>query len=153
MSRYIVAVDIGGTSCDLAVISDGLPEHHAGWKIEHKIPVQFPAIDVSTIGAGGGTIAWIDRAGALRSGPQSAGARPGPAAYGTGGTEPTNTDANLVLGRLNPATFLGGDLRLDLDLAREAVQMRIADPLGISLEDAAEGILRVSNANMVDAAR
>ena len=74
----VIGFDMGGTSCDLAVISDGAPEHHAGWKIEHKIPVQFPAIDVSTIGAGGGTIAWIDKAGALRSGPQSAGARPGP---------------------------------------------------------------------------
>jgi N-methylhydantoinase A len=79
----VIGFDMGGTSCDLAVISDGSPEHHAGWKIEHKIPVQFPAVDVSTIGAGGGTIAWIDKAGALRSGPQSAGARPGPAGYGT----------------------------------------------------------------------
>ena len=149
----VIGLDMGGTSCDLAVISDGAPEHHAGWKIEHKIPVQFPAIDVSTIGAGGGTIAWIDKAGALRSGPQSAGARPGPAAYGTGGTEPTNTDANLVLGRLNPATFLGGELPLDPDLACEAVRTKIAEPLGLNLEEAAEGILRVSNANMVDAAR
>ena len=148
----VLGFDMGGTSCDLAVISDGQPEHHAGWKIEHKIPVQFPAIDVSTIGAGGGTIAWIDRAGTLRSGPQSAGANPGPAAYGTGGTEPTNTDANLVLGRLNPATFLGGDLKIDVELAREAIET-IAEPLGLSVEDAAEGILRVSNANMVDAAR
>jgi N-methylhydantoinase A len=149
----VLGFDMGGTSCDLAVISGGEPEHHAGWKIEHKIPVQFPAIDVSTIGAGGGTIAWIDRAGALRSGPQSSGANPGPAAYGTGGTEPTNTDANLVLGRLNPATFLGGDLKVDVELAREAIETRIAEPLGLSVEDAAEGILRVSNANMVDAAR
>jgi N-methylhydantoinase A len=149
----VLGFDMGGTSCDLAVISGGEPEHHAGWKIEHKIPVQFPAIDVSTIGAGGGTIAWIDRAGTLRSGPQSAGANPGPAAYGTGGTEPTNTDANLVLGRLNPATFLGGDLKIDVELAREAIETRIAEPLGLSVEDAAEGILRVSNANMVDAAR
>jgi N-methylhydantoinase A len=149
----VIGFDMGGTSCDLAVISDGAPEHHAGWKIEHKIPVQFPAVDVSTIGAGGGTIAWIDKAGALRSGPQSAGAQPGPAAYGSGGAEPTNTDANLVLGRLNPGTFLGGDLPLDADLAAEAVQTKVADPLGLTLEEAAEGILRVSNANMVDAAR
>jgi N-methylhydantoinase A len=149
----LIGFDMGGTSCDLAVITDGTPGQHAGWKIEHKIPVQFPAIDVSTIGAGGGTIAWIDKAGALRSGPQSAGAHPGPAAYGTGGSEPTNTDANLVLGRLNPASFLGGDLSLDIGLAREAIQTKIADLLGLTLEDAAEGILRVSNANMVDAAR
>lgn len=149
----VIGFDMGGTSCDLALIKDGEPAHEAGWKIEHKIPVRFPAIDVSTIGAGGGTIAWLDRAGALRSGPQSAGARPGPAAYGTGGTEATNTDANLVLGRLNPATFLGGDLSLDVDLASEAIRSRIADPLGLSLEEAAAGILRVSNANMVDATR
>jgi N-methylhydantoinase A len=149
----VIGFDMGGTSCDLAVISEGVPEQHAGWKIEHKIPVQFPAIDVSTIGAGGGTVAWIDKAGALRSGPQSAGARPGPAAYGSGGAEPTNTDANLVLGRLNPGTFLGGDLPLDTSLAAEALQTKVADPLGIPLEEAAEGILRVSNANMVDAAR
>jgi N-methylhydantoinase A len=149
----VIGFDMGGTSCDLAVISCGEPEHHAGWRIEHKIPVQFPAIDVTTIGAGGGTIAWIDKAGALRSGPQSAGARPGPAAYGTGGTEPTNTDANLVLRRLNPATFLGGELPLDVELAAERIRMRVAEPLGLSLEEAAEGILRVSNANMVDAAR
>jgi N-methylhydantoinase A len=149
----VIGFDMGGTSCDLAVISDGSPEHHAGWKIEHKIPVQFPAIDVSTIGAGGGTIAWIDKVGTLRSGPQSAGAHPGPAAYGTGGEDPTNTDANLVLGRLNPASFIGGELTLDPELAREAVDKKIAGPLDLSTEDAAEGILRVSNANMVDAAR
>jgi N-methylhydantoinase A len=147
----LIGMDMGGTSCDLALIVGGEPKHEAGWKIEHKIPVQFPAVDVSTIGAGGGTIAWIDKAGALRSGPQSAGAVPGPAAYGTGGEEPTNTDANLVLGRLNPATFLGGDLKLDMDLARQAVKRKIADRLSMTLEQAAEGILRVANANMVDA--
>jgi N-methylhydantoinase A len=149
----LISFDMGGTSCDLAVIRGGEPNHQAGWKIEHKIPVQFPAIDVSTIGAGGGTIAWIDKAGSLRSGPQSAGANPGPAAYGAGGTEPTNTDANLVLGRLNPASFLGGELSLDVELARRAIEEHVAEPLSLRLEDAAEGILRVSNANMVDAAR
>jgi N-methylhydantoinase A len=151
--RNLISFDMGGTSCDIALIKDGQPGHEAGWKIEHKIPVQFPAIGVSTIGAGGGTIAWIDRAGSLRSGPQSAGARPGPAAYGAGGTEPTNTDANLVLGRLSPATFLGGELRLEPELAARAIRERVADPLGLPLEQAAEGILRVSNANMVDATR
>ncbi|MGH9242738.1 MAG: hydantoinase/oxoprolinase family protein [Acidimicrobiales bacterium] len=149
----LISFDMGGTSCDLALIRDGEPNHEAGWRIEHKIPVQFPAVDVSTIGAGGGTIAWLDKVGTLRSGPQSAGARPGPAAYGTGGEEPTNTDANLVLGRLNPATFNGGELPLDVARAEEAIRERIAEPLGLSLEDAAEGILRVSNANMVDATR
>jgi N-methylhydantoinase A len=144
---------MGGTSCDVALITDGEPSHQAGWKIEHKVPVQFPAIDVSTIGAGGGTIAWIDKAGALRSGPQSAGANPGPAAYGTGGEEPTNTDANLVLGRLDAKAFLGGEFELTKDLAIEAITAKIADPLEMSLEEAAEGMLRVSNENMVDALR
>jgi N-methylhydantoinase A len=144
---------MGGTSCDVALIVDGEPSHQAGWKIEHKVPVQFPAIDVSTIGAGGGTIAWIDRAGTLRSGPQSAGANPGPAAYGTGGEEPTNTDCNLVLGRLDPKRFLGGDFELHPELAEEAIRAKVAEPLGMSLEDAAEGVLRVSNENMVDALR
>ena len=149
----LIGFDMGGTSCDVALISGGQPGQHAGWKIEHKVPVQFPAIDVETIGAGGGTIAWIDKAGTLRSGPQSAGARPGPAAYATGGEEPTNTDANLALGRLDPDQFLGGEFRLDTGLARAAIESRIAEPLGMSLEDAAEGLLRVSNENMVDALR
>jgi N-methylhydantoinase A len=149
----LISFDMGGTSCDVALIAGGEPGTQAGWKIEHKVPVQFPAVDVETIGAGGGTIAWIDRAGTLRSGPQSAGARPGPAAYGTGGEDPTNTDANLVLGRLDPDNFLGGEFKLRSELAREAIQTRIAEPLGMSLEDAAEGILRVSNENMVEALR
>lgn len=149
----LISFDMGGTSCDVALIADGEPDQQAGWKIEHKVPVQFPAIDVSTIGAGGGTIAWIDRAGTLRSGPQSAGANPGPAAYGSGGEEPTNTDANIVLGRLDPEAFLGGEFALSADLATEAVKTKIAEPLGMSLEEAAEGMLRVSNENMVEALR
>ncbi|MBV9800389.1 MAG: hydantoinase/oxoprolinase family protein [Solirubrobacterales bacterium] len=149
----LISFDMGGTSCDVALISGGEPGTRPGWKIEHKVPVQFPAIDVGTIGAGGGTIAWIDKAGALRSGPQSAGADPGPAAYGSGGEEPTNTDANLVLGRLDPEAFLGGEFKLHPELAREAIQRRVAEPLGFSIEEAAEGILRVSNENMVEALR
>jgi N-methylhydantoinase A len=149
----LISLDMGGTSCDVALIVGGEPGTQAGWKIEHKVPVQFPAVDVETIGAGGGTIAWIDRAGTLRSGPQSAGARPGPAAYGSGGDDPTNTDANLVLGRLDPDNFLGGEFKLRTELAREAIQTNIAAPLGMSLDDAAEGILRVSNENMVEALR
>jgi N-methylhydantoinase A len=149
----LISFDMGGTSCDVALIADGEPGTQAGWKIEHKVPVQFPAVDVETIGAGGGTIAWIDRAGTLRSGPQSAGARPGPAAYGTGGQDPTNTDANLVLGRLDPDSFLGGEFKLDTERAGEAIRSKVAEPLGMSVEDAAEGILRVSNENMVEALR
>ena len=149
----LIGFDMGGTSCDVALIAGGAPSTQAGWRIEHKVPVQFPAIDVATIGAGGGTIAWIDRAGTLRSGPQSAGARPGPAAYAMGGEEPTNTDANLVLGRLDPDNFLGGEFKLSAGLARAAIESKIAEPLGMSVEDAAEGILRVSNDNMVEALR
>lgn len=149
----LISFDMGGTSCDVALIAAGQPGTQAGWKIEHKVPVQFPAIDVETIGAGGGTIAWIDKAGTLRLGPQSAGARPGPAAYGSGGEEPTNTDANVVLGRLDPDNFLGGEFTLRADLAAEAIRSRVAEPLGMSVEDAAEGMLRVSNENMVEALR
>jgi N-methylhydantoinase A len=149
----LLSFDMGGTSCDVALITGGEPSQQAGWKIEHKVPVQFPAIDVSTIGAGGGTIAWIDRVGTLRSGPQSAGANPGPAAYDSGGEDPTNTDANLVLGRLDADRFLGGDFPLKPELAERALRERIAEPLGMSLEEAAEGILRVSNENMVQALR
>ena len=106
-------------------------------------------IDIHTLGAGGGSIAWIDAGGALRVGPRSAGAVPGPACYGRGGTEATVTDANLVLGRLDPARFLGGEMALDVDAARAAVRERVAEPLGLSLEEAAEGIVRVINATMV----
>jgi N-methylhydantoinase A len=117
------------------------------------MPIRFPSIDVISIGAGGGSIAWLDPAGYPRSGPQSAGAEPGPACYGKGGTEPTNTDAQLVLGRVSNDLFLEGRMHLDVDRAREAIRSRIAEPLSLSVEDAAEGILRIANANMVKAIR
>ena len=112
----------------------------------------FPSIDLITIGAGGGTIAWIDEGGVLKSGPASAGSAPGPACYGAGGTEATNTDANMVLGALNPEGLAGGAMKLRPELAQDAVQ-RIAERLGMDVTKAANGIITVSNANMVQAMR
>jgi N-methylhydantoinase A len=110
-------------------------------------------IDIHTLGAGGGSIAWIDPGGALRVGPKSAGAAPGPACYGQGGDEATVTDANLTLGRLNPEYFLGGRMALDVERARQAISRRVAAPLGLSVEAAAEGIIRVVNATMIKGIR
>jgi N-methylhydantoinase A len=144
---------MGGTSADIAVVRDGEPRLTRGFDLEWGMPIRFPSIDVISIGAGGGSIAWLDAAGYPRSGPQSAGADPGPACYGRGGTEPTNTDAQLVLGRVAEDLFLEGRMKLDAALAREAIESRIAGPLGLSVEDAAEGVLRIANANMVKAIR
>jgi N-methylhydantoinase A len=148
-----ISLDMGGTSADIAAIIGGEPLYRNEWHIEFNIPIIFPAIDLVTIGAGGGTIAWIDGAGTLRSGPQSAGASPGPVCYGRGGTEPTNTDANLTLGRLRAASFLGGRMTLDEEAAERAIAERIARPLGMSVDDAAVGMLRLSNAAMLNAIR
>lgn len=149
----VITLDMGGTSCDLALVHRGQPRIASEWRLEFNIPINLPAVDLVTIGAGGGSIAWIDEGGSLRNGPQSAGASPGPACYGRGGQDPTNTDANLVLGRLNAATFLGGEMALHPDLARQAIQERVADRLSYRLEEAADGILRVANANMINALR
>ena len=148
-----ISLDMGGTSADIAAIVDGEPAFRNEWHIEFNIPIIFPAVDLVTIGAGGGTIAWIDSTGALRAGPQSAGADPGPACYGRGGTEPTNTDANLVLGRLRADAFLGGRIELDRDAAERAIADRVAAPLRMSLEEAAAGMLRLSNNAMLGAMR
>jgi N-methylhydantoinase A len=114
-------------------------------------PVRTPVVDLVEIGAGGGSIAWVDSGGLLRVGPQSAGADPGPVCYGRGGTEPTVTDANLVLGRLNPGYFLGGEIELDLDGAARAIEERCAERLGLSVVEAANGIVEIANAAMVNA--
>jgi N-methylhydantoinase A len=151
--RNAISLDMGGTSADIAAIVGGEPAFRNEWHIEFNIPIIFPAVDLVTIGAGGGTIAWIDSNGALRSGPQSAGAEPGPVCYGRGGTEPTNTDANLVLGRLRADAFLGGRIALDRDAAERAIADRIAAPLGMSMEEAAAGMLRLSNNAMLGAMR
>jgi N-methylhydantoinase A len=146
--QNLITIDMGGTSADICLIRDGRyltsNESEMGG---HAIKV--PMIDINTIGAGGGSIAWIDTGGLLRVGPKSAGADPGPACYGKGGDEPTVTDANLVLGRLNPDYYVGGEMLLDVQKARNVIQKKIADPLKLHLEKAAEGILKVVNANMI----
>jgi len=151
--RNVVTLDIGGTSADIGVVTDGhfseasaRDTHVAGY------PILVPMIDLHTIGAGGGSIAHVDAAGAFRVGPQSAGAMPGPAAYGQGGTEATVTDANIVLGRLDAQNFLGGAMRLDRQAAFDAVQA-LAGKLGLPLLDAAEGVVAVLNSNMANAIR
>ncbi len=145
-----ITLDMGGTSCDVALIEDGQPKFTAVSDVE-GYPVQIPTIDLSIVGAGGGSVAWIDRGGGLRVGPRSAGADPGPVCYGLGGTEPTVTDANLVTDRLNPDYYLGGEMRLDVEAAWRAVDERIGRPLGMTTVEAAWGILQVTNATMIRA--
>jgi N-methylhydantoinase A len=149
----LITFDIGGTSADIGIIRNGrFAETDARSTSLAGFPLLMPMIDVHTIGAGGGSIAHIDRGGAFRVGPQSAGAVPGPAAYGRGGTEPTVTDANIVLGRLDPDDFLGGGMKLDADAARRVIA-GLAERLGLPIDEAAEGVLTVLNANMANAIR
>ncbi len=148
----LITFDVGGTSTDVSLVQNGEPLF-TNQRLVAGYPVKTPMLDIHVIGAGGGSIARIDAAGALRVGPHSAGAIPGPVAYGKGGTEPTITDANLVLGRLDRASLLGGRMAVDVDAARDAVQSKIADPMGISVEAAAHGILQIANANMSRAIR
>ena len=150
--RDVATIDIGGTSSDMGVISDGLARTVDQSAVEGW-PIMAPTIEILAIGAGGGSIAWVDAGGALRVGPQSAGARPGPACYGLGGTEPTVSDACVALNRLNPNYFLAGEMTLDRDAAERAIRERIAEPLGMDVAEAAEGILRVVTANMNKAIR
>jgi N-methylhydantoinase A len=144
----VITIDMGGTSSDICLIEGGTPRLTTESEIG-GYPIKLPMIDINTIGAGGGSIARVDAGGALRVGPESAGADPGPVCYGRGGTEPTVTDANLVLGRLSPSGLLGGEMPLDLDEAARVLEEKIARPLGIGLHEAAEGILSVVNANMI----
>lgn len=144
----VVAVDMGGTSFDISVVTGGKPAVATEGKFE-GFPVKMPLLDTTAIGAGGGSIAWIDRGGALNVGPESAGSVPGPACYGRGGERPTVTDANVVLGRIDPGYFLGGEMPLDVAAARRAIETHVARPLGLDVEAAAGGIVRVVNANMV----
>jgi N-methylhydantoinase A len=146
--EQIIGVDMGGTSFDIGLIDRGEPRVAPESQFE-GFPVKMPILDVHAIGAGGGSLAWIDQGGALNVGPESAGSEPGPACYGLGGERPTVTDANLVLGRLNADYFLGGEMKLYPELAEKSIQEHVAKPLGISLEEAASGIIRVVNANMV----
>jgi N-methylhydantoinase A/oxoprolinase/acetone carboxylase beta subunit len=146
----LLCFDMGGTSCDVCVVQGGAVQESAGREVGGR-PLALPMVDIHTVGAGGGSIGWRDAGGALRVGPRSAGAEPGPACYGRGGTEPTVTDANLVLGHLDPGEPLAG-VALDADAAHRAVSA-LAGELGLSVEDCAAGIVRVANAEMVRALR
>ncbi|MFO1068388.1 MAG: hydantoinase/oxoprolinase family protein, partial [Geminicoccaceae bacterium] len=149
---HLVTIDMGGTSTDVSTVIGGKESFTTAFEIEWGVPIQIPIVDIRTIGAGGGSIAWIDKGGMLRVGPHSAGAKPGPACYGRGGTEATVTDANVVLGRLDPDNFLGGSMKLDAAAARAAVAT-VADRLGQTVEDCAMAIVRIANNNMMGALR
>jgi N-methylhydantoinase A len=146
-----IVVDMGGTSFEAALVVGNPVVVNEGTIDRHRIAL--PMLGIHTIGAGGGSIGWIDEGGLLRMGPQSAGADPGPASYKKGGTLPTCTDANLVLGYLNPAFFAGGKMELDMDAARLAIEEHIAKPLDMSIEEAAAGMYRVSSNNMAQGVR
>ena len=147
----IVSMDMGGTSTDVCLSTAGEPRLSTDAWVSH-FPIRVPIIDITTIGAGGGSIAQVAPSGALRVGPESAGADPGPACYGRGGTRPTVTDANLVLGRL-PRELAGGRVVLDLEAARQSVEEAVAKPLHLTIEQAAEGIIRIVDENMLGALR
>jgi N-methylhydantoinase A len=149
--KNVITIDMGGTSFDITLTRNGVTNISKNIDML-RYRIGIPMIQVETLGAGGGSIGWIDSMGLLQVGPQSAGARPGPACYGQGGTLPTVTDANLVLGYLNPKGLLGGRLPLDLEKARKAIKS-IADPLGISIERAAYGVYTIVNNNMINGIR
>ncbi|KIL74813.1 hydantoinase/oxoprolinase family protein [Bacillus badius] len=151
--KNIIAFDIGGTTAKCSLIENGEVKVSTDYYIERDsrnagYPIKAPVVDIVEIGNGGGSIAWIDDAGSLKVGPQSAGAVPGPVAYGLGGTEPTTTDANLLTGRLSPKNF---DYDVDMNNVKEAIQKKIGDQFGISAEEAALGIIRIANSNMLNA--
>ncbi|MBA2595849.1 MAG: hydantoinase/oxoprolinase family protein [Chloroflexia bacterium] len=148
----LVTLDMGGTSCDVGLVRDGKISHSTNFEIEWGLPVATPTIDLTTIGAGGGSIAWIDKGGLLRVGPQSAGADPGPVCYGTGGEEVTVTDANLILGRLNSDYFLGGTIALSMARA-EAVLDALGGRLGLGRMETAQAVVDIANENMANAIR
>jgi N-methylhydantoinase A len=151
-AAHFVCADMGGTSYDVCLIRGGRPEIKAGWNWHHRYLVGLPMVDVQSIGAGGGSIAAVV-AGALHVGPRSAGAEPGPICYGRGGSAPTVTDANVLLGYLNPDDFCGGTMRLQTAGVREAIAEQVGRPLGIDAVRAADGIYRLVNANMANAIR
>jgi N-methylhydantoinase A len=147
-----IGLDMGGTSTDISLVYGGEMRTTNEWSVEYGHPICFPSIEILTIGAGGGSLAWVDDAGSLRNGPQSAGADPGPACYKLGGDKPTNSDANLVLGRLGSA-LVGGAITLDRGLAEDVIRAGVAEPLDLELLDAASAVIQVANANMADAVR
>lgn len=144
---YAIGADMGGTTFDISIIDKGMPRKTT-WGGVGEYPIKLPMVDMKTIGAGGGSLAWVDESGMLNVGPQSAGSDPGPACYGWGGTLPTVSDANLVLGRLNPQYFLGGKLSLYPEKAEKVIKEHVADKMGLSVEEAALSIIRIVNANM-----
>jgi N-methylhydantoinase A len=148
----VVGIDMGGTSFDVSVVREGRVNLIAQGEID-RMPVRLPMVEIRSIGAGGGSIAKVRAGGRLTVGPESAGSRPGPACYGRGGVEPTVTDANLALGRLDGEGFLGGGMRLDLAKARAAIEAHVASPLKLGVEPAAEGVLAVANASLGGAVR
>ena len=161
----LISFDMGGTTAKAGLVLDGRPkvtkEYEVGAQAQPGqgmtraagYPIRTPVIDLVEVGAGGGSLAWVDAGGGLRVGPRSAGADPGPICYGRGGTEPTITDANLVLGRLNPDYFLGGEMTLDVDAAAAGIRERCAEPLGLDPIEAANGIIEIANATMINALR
>jgi len=155
----LIAFDMGGTTAKCALVRDGAFELHSPYFVgsyETGFPIRGSVVDIVEVGAGGGSIAWVDGAGRLHVGPKSAGSDPGPVAFGRGGTEPTVTDANLVLGRIGSDVFLGGGLSLDIDAARDAIRDKISAPLGLDnrpIEDTAEGILALATVSMTNAIR
>ena len=150
--RNVITIDMGGTSFDVCLVQDGRPRIGTDqWMSRYRVAVPF--IDIHTIGAGGGSIAWVDEGGALRVGPQSARANPGPACYGFGGQEPTVTDADVVLGYINPQSFLGGEMHLNAAAARQAILSKVAEPLGMNVLEAASGIFRIVNNGMSNSVR
>ena len=146
----LLTLDMGGTSADVGIILDGAQKHTTEYEIEWGVPAAIPLIDIKSIGAGGGSIAWIDAGGLLRVGPESARAVPGPACYGLGGTRPTVTDANLLLGRLDPDYFLGGWMRLDVERAEDAMR-DLAKQAGMTPTDLSASIVEIANENMASA--
>ena len=161
----LISFDMGGTTAKAGLVLDGRPkvtkEYEVGAQAQPGqgmtraagYPIRTPVIDLVEVGAGGGSLAWVDEGGVLRVGPRSAGADPGPICYGRGGTGPTITDANLVLGRLNPHYLLGGEMALDAEAAAAGVREQCADPLGLDVIEAANGIIEIANATMINALR
>lgn len=148
----IITYDMGGTSTDVSLVNHGIAEYTTKRKV-CGLPSGVPMIDVHAVGAGGGSIAHLDNAGALKVGPESAGANPGPVAYGLGNQNPVVTDANLVLGRINPNYVLGGRLKINAELSKAAMEEKIAQPMGVTVEEAAQGVISVVNSNMARAIR
>jgi len=152
----VIAFDMGGTTAKVSLVRDNKPDIAQGYFIGGPAsghPVMLPVVDIIEVGAGGGSIAWIDEVGALKVGPRSAGGHPGPVCYGHGGEEPTVTDANVVLGRVSSTKFLGGEMPLDVAAAREAIRTKIAEPMGLSVAEAALGIVKIAIAEMSLAVR